>query len=231
VGRKISVGWWVLAWVAGMAPIVHVQAQQTPTCVWERVERAALFTVPYRTTPSSGSYTGLDSYGHPGVGKVVHPFLRVTSSGDISGYQVTATIKVVGLRTKIASLMRNDEPPNLNSTGFGYAHTFRGPGARHWGRNANPTTQWDGDDFVWTWTFTGDSQSSTFGDHSFTLDTWWIIKFASAPLEFKTSAYARRHTFNNALSYACEISRNIYGAGQPPHTPSDLPLPVDLDFF
>jgi hypothetical protein len=140
---------------------------------------------------------------------VPHPLLRVTSSGDISGYQVTATIKVVGLRTKIASLMRNDELPNhLNFTGYGYAHTFRGPGVRHWGRkSAQPIVQWDGDDFVWTWTFTGNNTSS-YGDHGFTLDTWWLLRFASDPMEFKTSAYARRHTFNNALSYTCEVSRN-----------------------
>lgn len=185
--------------------MVHAQESPTTSCVWERVEPAGLYTVPYRTTPSSGSYTGLDSQGRPGVGKVPHPLLRVTSSGDISGYQVTATIKVVGLHTKLASLMRNDEPPSLGFTGYGWAHTFGGSGAGHWSRNANPTVQWDGDDLVWTWTFTGNNTSS--GDHGFTLDTWWLLQFTSASLDFKTSAYARRHTFDNALSYACEVKR------------------------
>ena len=213
-GRKFSVGWWVLAWVAGMAPIVHVQAQQPPTCVWERVEPANL--VAYQTTPSGDSklsepfepskhYIGLDSYVSPG--KVPHPLLRVTGIGDIIGYQVTATIKVVGLRPKIASLMRNDKPPALNHMGYGYAHTFSGPGADpgHWNGGAAPIIQWDGDDFVWTWTFTGNNTSS--GDHGFTLDTWWLLRFEGAPLDFKTSAYSRTHTFDNALSYTCVVNR------------------------
>jgi hypothetical protein len=182
--------------VVFIAPSTHAQ---TVGCNWDRVERAGMPATNINNTIHR--YTSITTSG----GKLPHPFLRVTASGDVRGRTVTARIRVVNLRGRIGSLMRSGTAPALTNQGYAWAHTWRGtPG--HWQRAGNASVSWDGPDWLWEWVFTG-GPNATAGDHSFKLDTWWLIAFTNGQgFDCAQSAYNQTHTWANTIEYTCTVN-------------------------
>jgi hypothetical protein len=138
-------------------------------------------------------------------GKIPHPFLTVTGSGNVAGRTVTARIRVVNLRGRIGSLMRSGTAPALSHEGYSYANTFGG-NSRDWVRGSLAIIRWDGPDLLWEWVFTG-APTATAGDHGFTLDTWWQIAFFTPRgYDFAPSTYYKTYSWANAIEYTCTVN-------------------------